>query len=178
MKLLATVALSILFPSIKASFPGSTFGIVYNTSDLILTSGPLKTFETSPGSESKDYLTTVSDTKPDLGAFLTTSGYLNNACNAFGSAYLAPPQPPVEGLKYLLHWSPSPSGSLPEGSISDGFQLGPAPSYDTVVNVKAGDGSWKLVRLEKSGPLFVGWSDGAHGIPVTLEKTGTDSVTC
>ena len=138
MKLLATVALSILLPCIKASFPGSTFGIVYNTtSQLIPATGHLKTFETSPAS--KDYLTTLSDITPDLGAFFTTSGvngYLNNVCNSVGLAYLAPPQPPVEGLKYVLHWSPNPSSSFPEGSISDGFQLGPEPSYDTVINIK------------------------------------------
>jgi len=135
MKLIATVFLSIFLPCIKASFPGSTFGIAYNTtSDLIPATGHLTTFKTSP--TSNDYLTTISNTTPDLGAFLTSSGYLNNACSAPGVAYLVSQEPPVEGLKYVLHWSPNSASSFPEGSIVDGFQLGPAPSYDTVINTK------------------------------------------
>jgi hypothetical protein len=128
------IALSTLLPCIKASFPGSPFGIVYNTTSQLIPT----TFETSP--TSKDYLTTISDsTTPDLGACFRTSGangYLNNACNGIGLAYLAPPQPPVEGLKYVLPWSPNPASSSPEGSIFDGFKLGPAPSYETVINDK------------------------------------------
>ncbi|PPQ88075.1 hypothetical protein CVT25_013683 [Psilocybe cyanescens] len=177
MKFLATIAL--LLPAAYASFPGSTFGVVYNTtSNLIPSTGHLATFSSS---SSPDAFTTITTTTPDLGAFFTISGVsaiLHDACNINNIAALVPTSPPIEGLQYALQWTTAGTVNLPAGSIIEGFQLGPSPTFDTLTNVNVGPGSWKVSQLGDSGEYVVGWSDDDIAIPITLVKTGTASIVC
>lgn len=132
---LSSFAVLALIPYISASFPGSTFGIAYNSSSPAIPSpGHLTTVKTSP--ESTTFFTTASDSTQDIGGFFTMSGTeatLNNACSGGGIAALVPVDPPVAGLKFLLQWSTETS-TLPAGSNLDGFILGPSPTYDTLQN--------------------------------------------
>ncbi|KAF9564549.1 hypothetical protein CPC08DRAFT_249159 [Agrocybe pediades] len=136
----STVFLAVLaavVPSTIASFPGSSFGIAYNTtSTAIPTTGHLGTFQ-AEGS-SPVFLTALVDGPNDLGGFFSVSGpngFLNEACGVNGLATLIPANP-IIGIKYALGWSKAPLSSLPTGSFQDGFQLGPAPTFDTIINTK------------------------------------------
>ncbi|PPQ70992.1 hypothetical protein CVT24_009946 [Panaeolus cyanescens] len=168
-----------------ASFPGSTFGLVYNTpwhNGQVPASGHLTTFKTCPAHT--ELSTTISYKLPDLGAFFTVSGVtatLNNACSNHGIGVLAPLDPPVEGLDYALQWTTQPLSSLPEGTITSGFSLGPSPAFDELQNSHLGQGTWKLVRPEHSDHrrYILGWSHSVEGgIPVILNKIASTNVTC
>ncbi|KAF8157027.1 hypothetical protein B0H34DRAFT_798354 [Crassisporium funariophilum] len=189
---LVLAAILSVVPCIQAAFPGSTFGITYTTtSTLIPASGHLTVYSsegTSPSSQA--LLTVIGDGPHDLGGFLTYSGtgadggYLHNACSEAGLAALLVPEVPVPGLKYVLGWTAAPLSELPEGSVGSGFQLGPAPTYDTVIqsNPALATGSWAVGRVGETGPLIVGWSDESTGsgvgIPITLVKAGVANISC
>ncbi|KAJ3517902.1 hypothetical protein NLJ89_g195 [Agrocybe chaxingu] len=150
MKFLSLAIISLL-PCIKASFPGSAFRIVYNTTlSLIPSTGHLAVFQTKSNPPGAFY-TTVLPTIPDIGGYFTVAGLsggvLHNACSNIGIAALVPPNPPINGLKYVLQWTPGLLSNLPEGSLVLPFQLGPAPTYDTIVNVdpQANPGTFKVV---------------------------------
>ncbi|KAH9477824.1 hypothetical protein JR316_0010056 [Psilocybe cubensis] len=179
MKLFAAIVS--LAPAVYASLPGSTFGITYNTtSSLIPPTGHLALF--NPAS-SPDAFTTISPTTPDLGAFFTVAGVsavLHESCNINALAALVPPSPPIEGLKYALQWTTAVS-DLPSGSIETGFQLGPSPTFDTLINTNVGPGFWGVSKLTDSDTyvvLKVGWSEDETAIPVTLVKAGTEFINC
>ncbi|CAA7268384.1 unnamed protein product [Cyclocybe aegerita] len=185
MKSILSLALVALLPCIKASFPGSTFGIVYNTtSSLIPSAGHLAVFQTETNPPGAFY-TTISPTTPDIGGYFTVAGVsggvLHNACSDIGIAVLVPPNPPINGLKYVLQWTPGPLNNLPEGSLVLPFQLGPAPTYDTIVNTdpQANPGTFKVVPFGGEASYVVGWADDeTDGSAITLVKTGTQNVQC
>ncbi|TFK41601.1 hypothetical protein BDQ12DRAFT_678221 [Crucibulum laeve] len=166
----------------KASFPGSTFAISYNTTSASVPSvGQLALLPTAPGI----YQTALTSSPSNFAGFFTISGsggVLHQACPVPELlAVLVPPTQDIEGVKYLLEWRTSDAiAQDPEGSMLEGFQLGPEPTFDTVINVDIGTGSWKAVDLKGVGQYIVAWSEDTTnaGIAISLVKSSAAGITC
>ncbi|KAH8833456.1 hypothetical protein DL96DRAFT_1677586 [Flagelloscypha sp. PMI_526] len=179
MMMFSSLALLSLPLLCSASFPGSAFGIKWNsTSPYGQSKGQISLVDTSLG---KGMVLGAETAAANVSAFFAISGkqgYLDMTCPEPLKAVLVPGEL-NEGKYEVYHfiWMDQ-SAEVPEGAVTDSLTLGPAPAYDGLVS-SLGNGIWHVQKFEDNN--IISWINKTfeenRNTRVWLQKTSVANVT-